>query len=52
MLVILVTLGATVVSSTLDAYVASVAADGLEGLLPVVTKDLADTWIWGVLIHQ
>ena len=39
---------ANVVTSTFDEFVDAVVADGAEHNLPVVTKDLADTWAWGM----
>ena len=40
--------GATVVASTLDAFVAEIeAADGVRDSLPVITQEVGDSWIWG-----
>lgn len=35
-------------SSTLDEYVKAVQDEGVWNLLPTITTDLSDTWIWGV----
>ena len=37
--------GATVIASTLDAYVD--ALWGVKETLPVITQEVADSWIWG-----
>ncbi len=37
----------TVISSSLDDYVRAVQAEGAFDLLPVVTADLSDTWVFG-----
>jgi hypothetical protein len=39
---------ANIVSSTFDEYVDAVLAEGADLLAPVVTTDLADTWVWGM----
>eukprot|EP00041_Stephanoeca_diplocostata_P038930 m.1569137 g.1569137 ORF g.1569137 m.1569137 type:complete len:795 (+) comp25298_c0_seq5:74-2458(+) len=38
---------AKAVSSTLEEFIDALHADNAEALLPVVTQDLADTWVWG-----
>lgn len=36
------------VTSTFDEYVAAVMGDNVVASLPTITKDLADTWVWGM----
>ena len=37
----------TVEFSTLDAFVAAVHAAGADKQLPIITKEMDDTWVWG-----
>jgi hypothetical protein len=39
---------ARVISSTLDEYMDAIRNDGALQVLPQITTDLSDTWIWGV----